>query len=121
MKPTRHKFTILQQVMSILPTHLVHKVSRRYGVDKKARTFSPWSHVVSMVFAQVSHALSLNDICDTLRNHTSALFTIRSATPPRRNTLSHANRTRNADMAEALFWETLGHLLSIEPSKGRKR
>jgi hypothetical protein len=72
MKPTRHKFTILQQVMSILPIHLVHKLSRRYYIDQKARTFSPWSHVVSMVYAQVSHALSLNDICDSLQNHAGA-------------------------------------------------
>ncbi len=121
MKPTRHKFTILQQVMSILPIHLVQKLSRRFGVDKQARSFSPWSHVVSLVFAQISHALSLNDICDSLWNHSSALSTIRGATTPRRNTLSHANRTRNADMAESLFWETLRHLQTHFPRFGFDR
>lgn len=121
MKPTRYKFTILHQVMSILPIHLVSKISRQYGIDKIARSFTPWSHVVSMVFGQISHALSLNDICDTLWNHSSALFTIRGACPPRRNTLSHANRTRNAQMAESLFWETLGHLQQQFPRFGFER
>ncbi len=97
MRPIRHKFTILQQVMSILPIHLVQKLSRRFGVDKQARSFPPWSHVVSLVFAQISHALSLNDVCDSLRNHSSALSTFRGATTPRRNTLSHANRKRKHD------------------------
>ncbi|MBD3421621.1 MAG: IS4 family transposase, partial [Chitinivibrionales bacterium] len=45
-----------------------------------------------MVFAQLSHALSLNDVCDTLRLHQGALATVREATPPSRNGLSHANR-----------------------------
>jgi len=32
---------------------------------------------------------------------------MRHAEPPSRNGLSHANRCRNADMAEELFWQTL--------------
>ena len=31
------------------------------------RTFSPWSHVVSLLFAQLTHAIGLNDVCDSLR------------------------------------------------------
>jgi len=68
-----------------------------------------------LVFGQLSHALGLNDICDTLRNHKGVLTTIRDAVPPSRNGFSHANRTRNADMAEDLFWSVLSHLKSISP------
>jgi len=71
-----------------------------------------------MLFAQLSHALSLNDICDTLGNHRGALTPMRRATPPSRNGLSHANRVRNAAMAEALFWETLAHLRNLCPGFG---
>jgi hypothetical protein len=63
-----------------------------------------------MVYAHIAHALSLNDICDSLRHHASSLEAIRGAQAPSRNGLSHANRERNADMAEALFWEVLGRL-----------
>ena len=121
MKPTRYKFTILKQIMEIIPAYLVPKLSRKYGVDKKSRSFKPWSHVVSLTFIQLSHALSLNDVCDTLRNHSGALSTLRGATPPSRNGLSHANRTRNADMAEALFWEVLHHFQSLYPGFGHDR
>jgi len=31
------------------------------GVDKKARTFSPWSHLASLIYAQLTHAIGLND------------------------------------------------------------
>ena len=121
MKPTKHKFTLLQQVMDIIPKHLVKKLSRKHKVDKKCRTFSSWSHVVSLVFSQLTHALSLNDICDTLGNHSGVLKTIRSATPPSRNGLSYANRERNSDMAEDLFWSVLSSLSTQHPSFGMGR
>ena len=103
-KPTRSKLPILRQLCNLIPPHLVPKVARETGVDKKARTFSPWSHLVSMLYAQLVHCISLNDICDTLRSHCEALSTIRGASAPSRNGLSNANRVRNADMAEDLFW-----------------
>jgi hypothetical protein len=118
MIPTRSKFTILRQVLSHIPGYLVSKLSNQFDVDKKSRTFSPWSHVVSMVYAQLSHALSLNDVCDSLRHHSGAVMTLRGATPPSRNGLSHANKVRDADMAEALFWATLADLQHEHPKFG---
>lgn len=112
MKPTRSKFTILKQVVSHIPAYLVSKLARQFGIDQKSRQISPWSHVVSMVFAQLTHALSLNDVCDSLRNNSGALSTLRGATAPSRNGLSNANRERNADMAESLFWGVLKDLQS---------
>lgn len=79
-----------------------------------------------MVFAQLSAAISLNDICDNLRNHRGLLATIRGALFPSRNGLSNANKVRNADMAEELFWEVLDHCEKQSPGfkhgpKKRKR
>jgi hypothetical protein len=119
MKPARNKFTLLKQVVENIPPYLVTKLARKHEVDKKSRTFSPWSHVVSMIFAHLSHALSLNDISDTLRHHAGALATVRGAQPPSRNGLSHANKVRNAEMAKDLFYETLHHLTGYFPKFGR--
>jgi len=119
MKPAKHKFTLLKQVMEIIPAYLVPKLSKEYDIDKQCRTFSPWSHVVSMIFAHLSHALSLNDLCDTLGYHTGALSTIRNASAPSRNGLSHANKVRDAGMARELFYETLYYLKGYFPRFGR--
>lgn len=118
MKSTRSQFSTLQQVCSLIPGHLVAKLARRHGVDSQARTFSPWSHVVVFVYAHLTHALGLNDVCDGLRIHRSKLRMIRGATPPSRNALSHANKIRSARMAEELFWAVLEHLTSITPGFG---
>jgi len=122
MTPTKSKFSVLQQICKYIPEHLVPKLARDFKVDEKCRSYSPWSHVVTMVYAQLSHALSLNDVCDGLQHHTGNLSTIRRATAPSRNGLSHANKVRNGDMAEHLFWDTLQSIQESYPdfSGGRK-
>ena len=118
MKPAKHNYSVLKQICQHIPAHLVPKLARTFGADKKARSFSPWSHVVAMLHVQLAHSLSLNDVADTLRNHSGVLTTIRRATPPSRNGLSHANRVRDPDMAQALFWEVLSHIQNKHPNFG---
>lgn len=86
-----------------------------------ARTFSAWSHVVALLYAQLTHAIGLNDVCDALRHHVGWLARIRGATPPSRNGLSHAGKHRDATMAEQLFWRVLEHLQSVQPAFGTGR
>jgi hypothetical protein len=109
-KPAKTKLSVLGQVCKLIPGHLVAKLARKHGVDKRARTFTPWSHVVSLLYAQLTHAIGLNDVCDGLRHHCGLLGAIRGAVAPARNTLSHANKTRDSNMMEELFWSVLEHL-----------
>ena len=90
-------------------------------MEDQARTFSPWSHVVSLLYAQLTHSLGLNDVCDALRLHSGSLSALRGATPPPKNTLSHANRRRDPKMAEQLFWSVLEHLQTLQPAFGGNR
>jgi hypothetical protein len=119
MKPAASKNTILNQICNLIPRNLVPRLARKHGVNKKARNFTPWSHIVAMLHAQLAHSLSLNDVADTMRNHAGTLATIRRASPPSRNGLSHANKVRNADMAEDLFWIMLEHIQKLHPKFGR--
>ena len=119
--PTRSKLSIFRQLCNLIPTHLVSQLARDTGVEAKSRSFKPWSHVVSLLFAQFTHAIGLNDVCDSLRLHSGPLSAIRGATPPSRNGLSTANRERPATLAEQLFWQTLAHLQSVSPAFGTGR
>jgi hypothetical protein len=117
--PSRSQFAVLRQICNLIPAYLVPKLARESGVDKKARTFSPWSHLVSLIYAQLTHAIGLNDICDGLRLHSGLLVTLRAATPPSRNNLSHSNKERDASLAEKIFWSVLGHLQTLQPGFAR--
>ena len=47
--------------------------ARETGVETKARTFSVLSHLSAMLFAQLTHAMGLNDVCDWLRLKAAAI------------------------------------------------
>jgi hypothetical protein len=117
--PSRSQFAVLRQICNLIPAYLVPKLAKETGVDKKARTFSPWSHLVSLIYAQLTHAIGLNDICDALRLHSGLLVTLRAAIPPSRNNLSHSNKERDANLAEKIFWSVLGHLQTLQPGFAR--
>ena len=113
MTPTKHTMSVLAQITSWIPDRIIENLARKHRIQ--TRSFSATSHVISMVYAHLAHALSLNDICDSLSNHAGTLKQIRGCTPPSRNGLSHANKTRNADMAEELFWEVYELLSKAYP------
>ena len=71
-----------------------------------------------MLFGQLTHAIGLNDVCDALRLHSGPLSALRGATAPSRNNLSHANKRRDAALAERLFWAVLEHLQKLAPGFG---
>ena len=113
--PTPHQYHVLRQICNYIPVFLVAHLARATGVDQKARTFSPWSHVVALLYAQLTHAIGLNDVCDALRLHSGPLSALCGATAPTRNNLSHANKHRDASLAEQLFWSVLEHLKALHP------
>ncbi len=114
--PAVSKLNLLRQICNVIPDFLVPKLARATGVQDRARTFSPWSHLITLMYAQLTHSIGLNDVCDALALHSGPLSSLRGATPPNRNTLSHANKIRPAQMAEQLFWAVLEHLGNLAPA-----
>jgi hypothetical protein len=118
---TACKFTVLQQLCNLIPTHLVRQLAQKHNSKSHARTFSHWSHIVSLLYAKLTHSFGLNDVCDALELNSGPLSAIRGATAPSRNNLSHANRVRPAGIAEDLFWQVLEELRRRSPGFGRRR
>ena len=120
-KPARTDIIVLKQLLNFMPRSVLNQTARKTGVDSKVRTFSVLSHLASMLFAQLSHAISLNDVCDWLRLKAAAASRLQIV-PPSRNTLSYANKVRSADFIETLFWSVLQHLQNIQPgfASGKK-
>lgn len=119
-QPARHHINVLGQLLKYIPHSIVNKAAARHGVEAKARSFTVWSHLATMVFVQLAHALSLNDVCDWLRLKSRAIAGL-GMTPPSRNNLSHANKVRPAAFMEEVFWKTLAHCQHCEPDFGGKR
>ena len=119
--PTRSNVIVLKQMLNLIPRGMINRHALETGVEAKARTFSVVSHLSAMLFAQLSHAMGLNDVCDWLRLKSAVLARF-GVTPPSKNGLSNANKDRSAEFAEKLFWSVLGHLQRASPdfAAGRK-
>ena len=74
VKPAGSQRAIFRQVCELIPPHLVPKLARKHGI--KSRSITPWSHTVSMLYAQFTHAIGLNDVVDALRANRAAMAAI---------------------------------------------
>ena len=113
--PAPSKLNLLRQICNLIPGFLVSKLARQTGVEDKVRTFSAWSHLVALLYAQLTHSIGLNDVCDALSLQAGPLSSLRGATPPSRNNLSNSGKVRPAAMAEQLFWAVFEHLGNLSP------
>jgi hypothetical protein len=114
-KPTRANVVVIKQMLNLIPREMINRIARETGVEQKSRTFTVVSHLATMLFAQLSRAMGLNDVCDWLRLKSPVLARFGVAAPSR-NGLSNANKERDALFAEKLFWSVLGRLQHDCPS-----
>jgi hypothetical protein len=119
-QPARHHINVLGQLLKLIPRTIVSAAAKETGVDGKARSYTVISHLGTMIFVQLAHALSLNDVCDWLRLKARAIAAF-GLTPPSRNNLSNANNVRDAEFAQRVFWRTLAHLQGCQPDFATKR
>jgi hypothetical protein len=113
-RPAKTKYSILRQLVQWIPPGLIQKTTEDRGL--KARTFSAVGHVVALLFAQLARCGSLNTACDIAAGLDGEWRRVRGAEPPKRNTFSHANRTRDPAAAEALYWGVFAALARSVPS-----
>lgn len=121
--PAGHSYTILKQMCNLISPHLVVNLAKEHGVKDQSRAFTPWSHVVTLLYAHLTHAIGLNDVCDALRMNQGSLAVVRGAKAPSKNGLSHANKVRDCKMAEALYWKMMKHFTeqTLGFAKGKVR
>ena len=98
--------TVFSRLLEELPRSVVRKAVARRETDKHCKGFSSWSHLVTMVFAQVSGAKSLREI-EAGFNHSPEQHYHLGAGKVCRSTLSEANQRRDpqlfADMCQFLM------------------
>jgi len=104
---------VLGQIVKLIPRKIIESLRKKHKFQ--IRSFTATSHVVAMIYSQLTHALSLNDVCDGMKNHHGILSLIRDCVPPSCNGLAHANKNRPAAMDEELFWIVYNELKTHNP------
>ena len=98
---------VFAQVMDHLPLHTFHRCVRRYGGQRRARSFSCLDQFLCMAFAQITARRSLRDLEICLRAQSNKLYHLGIRGGIARNTLAHANEVPDwriwQDFAQALI------------------
>ena len=101
--------TIFSQLMDFIPRYEFNQCVRRYNGNYKIKNFTCREQFLCVAFAQLTYRESLRDIQACLRAANKKLYHMGIRSKVSRNTLSHANQTRDwriyADFAQVLICE----------------
>ena len=110
---TKTVYTIWKQIVKLIPPQIVLDAALETNI--LSRTFTPWSHLLALIYQQLTKTESLNGVCDAAAAFGSEWGRMRGAQVPRRNTFSNANRRRDPKMAELVFWRMFDYLRGLCP------
>ena len=79
-RPAKTAYTALRQIVQWIPEGLPDRIAREAKAD--IRAFSCTSHVLALLYGQITRSGSLNEICDAASLHEPELNRIRGATAP---------------------------------------
>jgi hypothetical protein len=92
-----------------LPWNDFDQLVAELHTDCSERGFNSKSHLMSMVFAQLSGAEALRDVEAGMASHADRLYHL-GITPALRSTLADANRSRDSRLFSGLFARMIGRL-----------
>lgn len=113
-KATKRSISVFAQIVKRIPGHLIERVAA--GQDIKAREFSYSTQLYLLMLGQFLHAFSLNEIVDISHVHKTELSRVRGISPPKLNTFSNANRTRDPSVPESVYWRLRDELSRESPA-----
>ena len=59
---TKTVYPILRQIVNLIPPNVFHAAAS--ATKDLSRVFTPWSHVVALIYQQITKTESLNGVCD---------------------------------------------------------
>lgn len=114
----RTKVTLLSQLLQIADRNIVNSLISKYKANKHSKGIGSWTHLVSMIFLQLSGFCSLRDVTNGLRSATGDLRHLGINRPPSRSSLSYLNQHRDSDLFKDIYFSLLEKL---EPSLIKSR
>ena len=112
------KISLLSQILTLIDRDIFKRVVRKHDSDKFSKGINTWTHMVSMVFMQLSGSTSIRDIANGLLSATGNLSHLGIFKSPSKSSISYLNQTRGYEVFQDLYFELLQKL---EPSLEKAR
>jgi hypothetical protein len=98
----RHQNSVFHGVLKHVPWGEFERLVAEHEADFRVRRLTTKSHLVALLYGQLSGAASLREIVTGLQSHAARLYHL-GACPAQRSTLADANAARPSDVFTALF------------------
>jgi hypothetical protein len=102
----RHENSVFHDVLKHLPFDELERLVALHGTDDAERGFDTKSHLVALIYAQLSRATGLREIANTIQSHGNCLYHL-GITAPRRATFADANKLRARSDVFCALLETM--------------
>jgi hypothetical protein len=107
----RHHYTVLCEILKYLPKRRFDELVEAHATGQAPRRLDSWTHLVALLYGQLSEARSLRGLVEELESHAAALSGLMCG-PVKRSTLAEANRYRPAALFDDLLKTMLGQARS---------
>lgn len=112
--------SLFSQLLHHFPRTEFAQLVAKHQAERRAKGFTCWTQLVSMLFCHMAHADSLREICGGLACCLGKLKHLGIAKAPNKSTLSYANQHRPASLFEELFW-TMTNRFRMHGSLGSRK
>ena len=102
----RHHNSLMHDLLKMVPWSKYEASVEKHEADRGVRTLDSKSHLVALLHAQLSGAVSLREIETTMASQSARLYHL-GVRAPKRSTLSDANAARPAALFADLFDDLL--------------
>jgi hypothetical protein len=112
------KISVFSQILALVDRNICNKLVKKHQTDKHSKGINTWTHMVSMIFMQLSSATSIRDIANGLMSATGNLSHLGITKSPSKSSMSYINKHRNYEVFRDIYFELLE---SLEPSLAKSR
>jgi hypothetical protein len=111
---------IFNQVLKFIPRAQIKGIARECNSDRYCKTFGTYEHLVTMLYAILNRCDSLREVTTGLLAWDQRIHHLGLKTHPRRSTISDANKRRNEEVFEKIYFKLLDKYRSVLPDSRRR-
>jgi hypothetical protein len=112
--------SIFSQLLQLFPRQDFERAVKRHQAERFSKGFGSWDQFVAMLFCQLAHARSLNEISTGLASCEGKLRHLGLAGAPKKSTLAYANAHRPWQLQRDIFMGLLGRC-QLEAERGKRK
>ena len=112
---------IFTQLLQYLPKSDIQRIARQKGSDRYYKKFTTHSHLIAMLYATFENCTSLREVVTGMQACEGKLQSLHLQSLPARSTFSEANKHRNYEVFESIYFHLFERYRKFLPDSRIKK